>query len=230
MNLRTRSFLPILVPLFLIALLVPAAAQALERTVSASAEARLKVRNDTARTGFLVAVERRSRGAALEGASRRMRGVLAAVGHVPGVGAGDVSTGRVSVETVRHKGKTTYRATERVLVVLHQPKTAGVLVEAALAAGASGVNGPVYFVAEPERAFTKVLAAAFDRAKARAGTLAAQAGATLGPVLAIDEGEGPTFALEDEDTTSKGFAGAHPPVRPGSSTVNAYVHVIFALQ
>jgi uncharacterized protein YggE len=77
-----------------------------------------------------------------------------------------------------------------------------------------------------------VLAAAFNRAKARATTLATQAGSTLGSVLAIDEGEGPTFALEDGN--SKGYAGAHAgaptPVRPGSSTVTATVHVVFFLQ
>lgn len=230
MNLRKRSFLPVLVPLLALALalLAPVAARAAERTVSASAEATLLVRNDTARVGFQVAVERRARGNALGGASRRLRRVLAAVGEVPGVGAGDVTTGRISVEAVRREGKTRYRATERVFVVLHRPRQAGRLVDAAVDAGASGVSGPAYFVADPERAFAKALGAAFDRAKERAATLARQAGATLGTVISIDEGEGPTL-LSDE-SAGGGSAKAAPPVRPGTSTVTAFVHVVFAIE
>ncbi len=230
MNLRTRSSLPVLLIAFLLslALLAPAVASALDRTVSASAEATLRVRSDTAKAGFTVAAERRSRGAALHAASSGLRRVLATIGRVPGVGAGDITTGRVSVESLRRDGKTRYRASERVAVVLHQPRRAGALVDAAVAAGATGVSGPVYFVADPEAAFAKVLGLAFDRAKAQAATLAAQAGATLGEVVSIDEGEGPSL-LAEEGSSGAGF-NSPVPVRPGTSTVQAYVHVVFALQ
>jgi uncharacterized protein YggE len=231
MNLRKRSSLttltPILLLLALLALLAPAAASALDRTVSASAEASLRVRSDTAKAGFAVAAERRSRGAALHAASSGLRRVLATLDRVPGVGQGDVTTGRISVETTRQNGKTFYRATGRVAVVLHQPRKAGALVDAALAAGATRVSGPFYFVADPKAAFAKVLGMAFDRAKAQAAALAAQAGATLGEVISIDEGEGPYLA--SEKASGAGFASPFP-VRPGASTVSAYVHVVFALQ
>jgi uncharacterized protein YggE len=228
MNLRKPSALPALViALLSVALLAPAAAYSLDRTVSAGAEASLRVRSDTAKAGFAVAAERRSRGAALDSASRGLRRVLAALDGVPGVGSGDVRTGRVSVEAIRRDGRTRYRATERIVVVLHQPRKAGVLVGAAVAAGATSVSGPVYFVADPDAAFAKVLGLAFDRAKARAATLAARAGAALGEVISIDEGEGPFLA--DEGSSGAGFKSPVP-VRPGASTVRSYVHVVFALQ
>lgn len=237
MNLRKRSSLPILVPALILlalgALLTPAAASALDRTVSASAEASLRVRSDTAKAGFAIAAERRSRGAALHAASSGLRRVLATLGRVPGVGSGDISTGRVSVETKRRGGKTRYRATERVAVVIHQPRQAGALVDGAVAAGATSVNGPFYFVADPDAAFAKVLGMAFDQAKAQAAILAAQAGATLGAVIAIDEGEGAFVAAEPEKAAGAGFLTNAPsplPVRPGTSTVGAFVHVVFALQ
>jgi uncharacterized protein YggE len=116
--------------------------------------------------------------------------------------------------------------------VIHQPRKAGTLVDAAVAAGATSVNGPFYFVADPEAAFAKVLGMAFDQAKAQAATLAAQAGATLGAVISIDEGEG-AFVAPEEKSSGAGFLANAPsplPVRPGASTVGAFVHVVFALQ
>jgi uncharacterized protein YggE len=234
MNPRKRSSLTILLPAFLflsLALLGPTLARAQDRTVSASAEASLQVPNDTAGVGFAVAVERRSRGAALGGASSELRGVLAAVGRVPGVGPGDVTTGPVSVDTVGRGGRTRFRATERVDVVLHAPRRAGALVGAALAAGASRVNGPFYFLADPETAFVKVLGLAFDRARARAAALAAHAGGALGAVISVDEGEGPVLAPAADGFLAGEEAPKSPvPVKPGRSTVSAYVHVVFALQ
>jgi uncharacterized protein YggE len=231
MNLRKRSSLPIVVPVLLLlalpSLLAPAAASALDRTVSASAEASLRVRSDTAKAGFAVTVERRSRGAALHAASSGLRRVLATLDRVPGVGPGDVTTGQVSIEATERNGRTRYRATERISVVLHQPRKAGALVDAALAAGATRVSGPFYFVAEPEAVFAKVLGLAFDRAKAQAAALAARAGATLGDVVSIDEGEGAVLA--SQEFSGAGLASPLP-VRPGASTVSAYVHVVFALQ
>jgi uncharacterized protein YggE len=91
------------------------------------------------------------------------------------------------------------------------------------------------------------LAAAFDKARLRATALAARAGGTLGPALTIDEGEGPSITPEFDAksapaTTCGAAAGptlvkraqrcatAPPPVKPGTSTVTATVHVVFALQ
>ena len=122
-------------------------------------------------------------------------------------------------------------------------------VTAAIAAGATGVSGPSFFVGDSELAFASALTAAFDKAKARATALATRAGGTLGPALAIDEGEGPeltpqfdaksapasdcvaaTTAPSAIKRTSPRCTGAAPPTKPGTSTVTATVHVVFALQ
>lgn len=235
MNLRKRSSLPLLTFLLATALLlVPvAAAGAVERTVSASAEATIKVPNDSAKLGFGVAAENRSRTVALRTASQRLRRVLAAINRFPGVSAGEISTGRVAVEEVRRNGMRRFRASERVGVVLHDPKRAGALIDAGVAAGAVNVSGPNYFVGDTEAAFTKALAKAFGLAKARAQTLASQAGATLGNVISIDEGEGLSFGYLESGAKDAGAGDAvesPSPVRPGASTVTAYVHATFALQ
>jgi uncharacterized protein YggE len=247
----SRSRTPILIALLALALLVPASAQAaIERTVSVTADATLKVPNDSASLGFSVSRERRTRGAALQAVSSGLRGVIAAVQTIPGVAAGDITTGRISVRKSFRGKQVVYRAGEGIGVTLHQPDKAGEMVGAAIGAGATGVSGPNFFVGDTEQAFADALTAAFDEAKLRATALATRAGGTLGPALAIDEGEGaellPQFDAKSAPASGCGTAvatpgptpttkrsrcaAAPPPVKPGTSTVTATVHVVFALQ
>ncbi len=236
-----------LAALLSLALLAPAA-QAAERTVAVGATATLKVPNDTAKVGVSVSRERKSRGAALRAASAGLQSVIAAVQAVPGVGEGDVKTGQINVNTVtREGGATVYRASEGAGVTLHEPANAGSLVQKALAAGATNVSGPTFSVGDTEAAFTHVLVVAFEKAKARAQALATAAGATLGPVLAVEEGEGAELLPYAADKqveagsgcvaapVSKGVAGTSacapaPPTKPGKSQVRATVHVVFELR
>ena len=245
-SLNSRSRIPILIAFLALALLAPAAANAQERTVSVTASATLKVPNDTASLGFSVSKERRTRGAALRAVSSGLRGVIAAVQGIPGVGPGDVTTGRISVNKSLRGKKTVYRAGEGIGVTLHQPDKAGELVTAAIGAGATGVSGPNFFVGDTELAFANALSAAFGKAKAKATTLATAAGATLGPAITIDEGQGTELVPGNTTEKSAPSTGcvtasptkrasprctvAPPPVKPGTSTVTATVHAVFALQ
>jgi uncharacterized protein YggE len=221
-----------LVPLAVLALamLLPSSASAVERTVTVKGSATQKVPNDAAKLGFSVSLERKSRGGALRAVAVRLRAVIAAVQTSPGIGPGDVTTGDISVRKVVREKRTLYRASEGVGVVLHEPERAGDLVNAAVAAGATGTRGPEFFASNPEAAYNNTLLAAFDQAKSKASTLAARAGATLGPALAIEEG---TEAVPVEGRASpKGAADAapSPPTKPGASTVTATVRVVFALE
>jgi len=236
----------LLIAVLALALLAPASASALERTVSVSGSATLKVPNDTASLGFSVSLERKSRGAALRAVSGRLRGVIAAVQGISSVGPGDVKTGRISVRKTFRGKVPVFRAGEGIGVTLHQPDRAGDLITAAIGAGATGLSGPNFFVGDAETAFAKAFAAAFDKAKARAAALAAEAGAVLGPAISIDEGEGGEFipvgsgksapsagcgtASPTTKRASTTCAGSTPPVKPGTSTVTATVHVVFQLQ
>ena len=254
----SRSRTPISIALLALALLVPASAEAaIERTVSVTANATLKVPNDSASLGFAVSRERRTRGAALRAVAAGLRGVIAAAQGAPGVGPGDIATGRISVRKSFRGEQVVYRASAGIGVTMHQPDKAGELVSAAIGAGATGVSGPNFFVGDTEAAFASALAAAFDKAKLRATALATRAGGTLGPALTIDEGEGPELTPQFEAAAPKsasdcvasspaspgsapvalkrtgsgsGCATAPPPTKPGTSTVTATVHVVFALQ
>src|SRR3954453_23946210 len=106
--------LPIALALLALAVLLPPGASAAERTVTVKGSATQKVPNDAAKLGFSVSVERKGPQTALRIVAVRLRAVIAAVQATPGIGAGDVTTGQISVrKTVRGK-HTAYRASEGV--------------------------------------------------------------------------------------------------------------------
>lgn len=212
----------------LLLLAAPAAAQ--DRTVIVKGSATQEVPNDTASLRFSVTKERKSRAAALQIVAIRLREVLATVQAFPGVGPGDVSTGQISIRKVFRGEVPLYRASEGVTVILHQPERAGEVVSAAVAAGATGTSGPNFFPGDPDLAYTNTLVAAFDQAKAKAAALATRAGATLGPVISIEERAEVIPGQPNSRTAGPVAEDKAPPVKPGASTVTAQVRVVFALQ
>jgi uncharacterized protein YggE len=227
---KSRTLALPLAALLALLLLVPGSASALDRTIAVNGSATQQVPNDTAGLGFQVAKERSSRAAALRIVAVRLQAVIAAAQGIPGVGAGDITTGQISIRKVSRDKRTLYRASEGISVILHQPDRAGELVSAAVAAGATGTRGPRFFPGDPELAYESTLLIAFDQAKAKAAALASRAGATLGPAVSIEEG---SEVVPNQPAAGKGASAAaepSPPVKPGSSTVTASVHVVFALE
>lgn len=229
------------------ALGAPAAALALDRTVSVKATVEREVPNDAAEVRFSVSKERPGRAAALRVVAARLRDVIAAAEAIPGVGPGDVTTGSISVRRVERGERPVYRASEGVTVVTHRPEAAGDLVAAGVAAGATGTRGPSFFVGDREAAYDAALVEALQRAKSKAEMLAAAAGATLGPALTITEGGDVVSTSAPRDLKSAGACEpvrkapvpkgakssaceAAPPVKPGTSSVTATVNATFALQ
>ena len=179
--------LPIALALLALAMLLPASAGAAERTVTVKGSATQKVPNDAAKLGFSVSKERKTRGAALHVVAIKLRAVIAAVQATPGIGPGDVTTGQISVRKISRDKHTLFRAAEGVGVDPPRTPALGELVNAAVAAGATGTRGPDFFASNPEAAYNNTLLAAFDQAKAKAATLATRAGAVLGPAITIEE-------------------------------------------
>ena len=228
------------------ALLAPAAACAAERTVSVEATVEREVPNDAARVNFSVSKERPGRAAALHVVAVRLRAVITAAQATPGVGPGDVTTGSISVRRVERGKHPVYRASEGVTVVTHAPDSAGDLVAAGVAAGATSTRGPTFFVGDREAAYDAALVEALTKAKTKAGLLATAAGATLGPAITIVESGNvvPISAPQAKDVatgctsapvrktaaTTSACAAPSPPTKPGNSTVSATVAATFALE
>src|SRR4029077_16937117 len=156
-HMRSRIGTFPLIALLALSLLVPASVSAQEQTITVNGSATQQVPNDTAGLGFAVAKERSSRAAALRIVSTRLRQVIAAVQGIPGVGSGDITTGRISIRKVVRGKRTVYKASEGISVILHQPDGAGEMVNAAVAAGATGIGGPRFFPGDPELAYENTL-------------------------------------------------------------------------
>jgi uncharacterized protein len=225
-----RGWSPVALGALALALLLPATASAVERTVTVKGSATQEVPNDAAKLGFSVSKERKSRQAALRLVAVKLRAVIAAVQATPGIGPGDVTTGQISVHKITRQKRTLFRASEGVGVILHEPDRAGELVNAAVTAGATGTRGPTFFASNPEAAYNNTLLAAFDQAKAKAATLATRAGATLGPALTIEEATEAIPAQPRSKELESAAAAPTPPTKPGASTITASVRVIFALE
>lgn len=225
MILSMRRLLPLLV--LAVGLLLPAGAQALDRTVSVRATVEREVPNDAAEVHFAVSKERAGRAAALRVVALRVRAVLAAAEAAPGVGPGDVSTGSITVRRVEKGKRPVYRASEGVTVITHEPESAGELVAAGVAAGATSTRGPRFFASDREAAYRAALVEAMQQAKGKAELLASAAGATLGPAITIVESGGVTPVSAPQKGAAEDAPA--PPVEPGASTVQATVEATFGL-
>lgn len=213
-----------------VGLLLAPSAPAQVRTVTVSGVATQDVPNDAATMTFGVSKVRKTRQAALLVVANRLRAVITAVQSVPGVGPGDVTTGRISIREVTRGKRTLYRASEGIVVILHQPDLAGELLNVAIAAGATGSGGPSFFASDPELAYRNTLLAAFDQAQAKALALATRAGAILGPALSIEESTEAIPTQRSDTARGPRSAEPSPPVKPGTSTVTARVRVVFTLE
>jgi uncharacterized protein YggE len=217
--------------------LVPASAPAQQRTISVTGDATLSAANDTARISFSVEALRGSRSSALGVASRRLRGVLGAL-RANGVAASDTRTGAISIrrERVRtRRGRVVrYRARSGVRAVVRPASRSGDVVDAAVKAGASVSSGPTFFVADGKALQRRALVAAFANARAKAAALAGESGLALGRPLSVREStfvaaEPPSDDQQNAETAPvRGETTPAPaPTRPGTTSVDATVYVVF---
>jgi uncharacterized protein len=143
-----------------------------------------------------------------------------------GVAKQDLQTADVSVSPRwNDRGKQDgFTARSSVQVKVREVGRAGSILDAAVAAGATETSGPSFDRGDRAELYRSALKAAFADARAKAATLAGEAGASLGRVLRIEEsptagGPVPMYAMERSPT----------PVEPGTQEVQATISVTFSL-
>jgi len=141
-------------------------------------------------------------------------------------GARDIATQWVGVSPYDRNGGAIagYDASNSVSATIGVGR-AGVLIDAAVAAGANQVSGPDLSSADAERLYEQALGNAVANARAHAEVLAKAAGSTLGAVTAIVEGG---VQPVQNGAVASTPAGATPIV-PGQQQTSATVTVTFAL-
>jgi uncharacterized protein YggE len=153
---------------------------------------------------------------------------LVAALETGGVAAKSIQTQQVSLsQRLSDDGQTVlgYNASSAVSATLPSIDKAGAIIDAAVAAGATSVDGPSLTLSNEQALERKALAAAVADAKARAQALADAAGVTLGSIVAITENgaSAPVPFLAKSDAV----AGA-PSVQPGTQEVSDSISVTFA--
>ena len=142
-----------------------------------------------------------------------------------GVADADIQTNQVSLSPQTNQDGTQilgYAASNTVSVKSTIAK-AGSLVDAAVGAGADGVSGPSLSISDQDAKYRDALTKAVAAAKAKAQTLAAAAGLTLGSAQTIVEGA----AQYPVPMAQKADFSAGVAIQPGTQTVDATVTVTY---
>jgi uncharacterized protein YggE len=164
--------------------------------------------------------------AALAANATKAAAVIAAL-RSAGVAKGDLQTQDVSVsprwdDRGRQSGFTAHSS---VQVHVQDVRQAGRVIDAAVAAGATETSGPSFDRGDRDALCRDALKAAFDEARLKAAALAGEAGASLGPVLRVEE-QSPAPALP---FPMRAAAESSTPVEPGKHEVQASLTVTFSL-
>lgn len=183
-----------------------------------------------------VVVVRPTAAAARSNAASTMQAVLDALAG-GGVGRPDLRTTLVGLDAVRdytpESGPTIsgYQLTNTVEATIRAITAAGELIDLALAAGATSMDGLTFRVADPSAALSEARRRAVADARQRAATLADEAGVELGVAVAIVEGgavePGPPRPMAE--LRMNVLADSSTPVEAGLSEIEISVEVTFAI-
>jgi uncharacterized protein YggE len=155
-----------------------------------------------------------------------MRRVVAALRRAD-VAAADIRTETVFLSPRMSEDGTAiagYTAVNSVSVQVRDLDRAGTLIDAAVAAGANQVSGPVLLRSDEVALYRSALRAAFASARVKAQTLADALDVPLGRVVAVEEAAGATPLPNAERA-----ADTATPIEPGTHEVQASVTVTFAI-
>jgi uncharacterized protein len=126
---------------------------------------------------------------------------------------------------------TGYQLTNTVEATIRDVATVGALIDAALAAGATSLDGLAFRLADPTEALAEARRRAVADARARAAVLAAEAGVILGRVVAITEGGemSPGGPRPMEAMRMKAAADVATSVEAGTDELEVTVTVSFVI-
>lgn len=204
-------------------------------TVSASGEVELVP--DRATLGVAVETRGRSAAEAATANARVQTAVMEAI-KAAGISAAQIRTSALSVQPEYQYpdggGRPTivgYVAANRVTVEVRELARTGAVIDAALAKGATSVDGPRFSASEPAPAREAALEQAVRKARAEAEAIASAAGVRLGGVLEISTDEAPVEVRAEDSMMRVRAMSAAPstPIETGTLKVRASVTIKFLI-
>jgi uncharacterized protein YggE len=201
------------------------------RTITVVGNGTAKAVPDRASFTFEVDTQATDAKAALAKNATLATAVIAALKNA-GVASTDLQTSGVWLSPQRDSSGTAvtgFTASNSVSATTDIAK-AGPLVDAAVAAGATGVSGPNLLVSDEDALYREALKDAVADAAQKAAAIAAASGLTLGSVQTISEGtQGPVYPYGGiASTAGATSAGAvATPIEPGQQSSTAMVTVTY---
>ena len=203
-------------------------------TIVVSGTGRVAVAPDIAELRLGVAIARPTVDAARAAAAEAMAAILGAVTDA-GVARRDVRTTLLSVQPRYdyRDGKaptlTGYDLADVVEVTVRDLTALGPVVDGALTAGATSLDGLTFRVDDPREAERAARMAAFAEARSRAEVLAVAAGVSIAGVADIVEGGPPPAWPQAKAARMMVAAEASTPVEAGSTEIAVTVTVTFRI-
>jgi len=206
-----------------------------EHTISVTGQGIVNLTPDTSDIQLGVTVQKSTATEARNAAADAMNGVIAAVKQA-GVADADIQTTNLSLQPVYDNNSSInggpgkligFQVNNEISVVVRDLSKVGTIVDTAVTAGATSVDGIDFRVNNEGPAETQARAAAVADAKSKADQLASAAGVTITGVSSIDE--------QSESTPYPvAFAGAAPraastPIQPGTTSVTVTVTVVYVI-
>lgn len=203
--------------------------------ISVPGHGAVRVAPDIAEIRLGVVTVRPTASDARTAAATTMDALLAAL-RAGGVAGRDLRTSLLSLDAVRDYADgspriTGYQLANVVEATIRSIDAVGALVDAALGAGATSLDGLTFRLEDPTEALAEARRLAVADARRRAATLAAEAGVAVGGVLTIVEGAGfapgpphPVALLRAKDAASM-----TTPVEAGTSELSVELSVEFAI-
>ena len=145
-----------------------------------------------------------------------------------GVARADLRTAGLDVQpSWEHDGsrsiRTGFTVTNRIAAVIRDLERVGAVLDAGLGAGATGLDGVAFDLADSSADSTEARRRAVRDARSRAETIAEASANKLGALVAIAEGAPPPVPLPRQRMIALAADAAATPVMPGSVEVTATV-------
>jgi uncharacterized protein YggE len=207
-------------------------------TVSVSGHGDVNVPPDTASVNIGVDIIAQTLDEAQDQATAQATAVIEALAAA-GIAREDIQTEYYSVNILRDYSEnadptliTGFEIINQLRVTVRDTDQLGELLDAAVSAGANSIYGVTFYVEDQTAAASEARVEAVANAREKAEELAAAAGMSLGPVVAISEGVSPMISPVYPMARGGGMAAAESavPVEPGSTTVAVDVTMTFELR
>jgi uncharacterized protein YggE len=205
-----------------------------ERTITVSGSGSVAASPDVAEVRLGVRITRPTVREATASAAETMAAILDAV-RAAGADSPDIRTTALSLEPHYEHDRTAgkpslagYQATNLVTLTVRDLEQLGPVVDGALGAGATSLDGLSLRIADPAPLEAAARQAAVADARARAEILAAAAGVSIAGVVSIVEGAGMT--PPPIPRLARAMADVAPtPIEAGTTEVTVSVSVVYAI-